>query len=67
MAPDALSRHPILEPTQEDAIAECDEDFTPIRTEGLPVWQLYRECTAQRPTATPVCNFSTTLSSTQHL
>ena len=28
-APDALSRHPILEPTQEDALAECDEDSTP--------------------------------------
>ena len=28
-APDALSRHPTLEPTQEDALAECDEDSTP--------------------------------------
>ena len=28
-APDALSRYPIKEPTQDDAIAECEEDHTP--------------------------------------
>jgi len=28
-APDVLSQHPILEPTQEDAIAERDENSTP--------------------------------------
>ena len=28
-APDALSCYPIKEPTQDDAIAECEEDHTP--------------------------------------
>ena len=28
-APDALSRYPVLEPNQEDMIAECDEDHSP--------------------------------------
>jgi len=39
-APDDLSCYPIKEPTQDDALAECDEDHTQtVSISEIRVWQ----------------------------